>query len=360
MAKGHALYNRWNRRGFIVGGASSVFSIAALGASESNQQADYPAEEDGGVRFLAFADIHYCPSGFWPHASQEWLDRVLERAVLLKADFVMSLGDLTFGPGNRAVRDYVDHYNSFKPVKTYHTYGNHDFECVTPDELDEVYGLKSGYYSFDCRGFRFVVLDPHYYLKDGKYCRFSKRCSYPELSKLGLLTRIIPPDQMEWLRQTVVDSPLPCVVFSHESIERGCSGIDNRAMVRSIFAEANARRPGTVRLAINGHEHKDYFRMLDGVAYLDLNSASYDVNKDHDAYPESFRKQCESAKCILTWNDPINAVITLTPSGGLKIDGMSSSFYLGVTPEMAGWGCDSDGRITTPNVQSIDMHLKYG
>ena len=58
-----------------------------------------------------------------------------------------------------------------------------------------------------------------------------------------------------------MDSPFPCVVFSHESIERGRSGIDNRAEIRALFAEANARRPGTVRLAINGHEHKDYFRM---------------------------------------------------------------------------------------------------
>ena len=340
-----------NRREFLAG-------AAAMGAAASVRAAR-PVDGERGVRFLAFADIHYAASGFWPHASQEWLDRVLERAVSSKADFVMSLGDFTFGPAKAKEREYVAHYNGFKPVKTYHTYGNHEYECVVPEVLDEVYGLKSGYYSFDLGGFRFVMLDPHYYLKDGKYCRFHKRCSYPELSKQKIPTFVIPPEQMEWLRQTVVGSPLPCVVFSHESIERGRSGIYNRAEVRAIFAEANARRPGTVRLAINGHEHKDYFRMLDGVAYLDLNSASYDIAGNHTAYPEEFRKRCGSAKCILTWNDPLSAVVTLTPSGGLKIEGMTSTYYLGVTPEMAGWKCDPDGRATTPKVQSVDMKISY-
>ena len=343
------------RREFLAGGVSAALGISAAGAAASAAGAD-----EGGVRFLAFADIHYASSGFWPHASVEWLDRVLARAADSKSDFVMSLGDFTFGPGPRKERDYVAHYNAFKPVKTYHTYGNHEYECVTPEELDEVYGVKGGYYSFDRGGFRFVVLDPHWYLQDGRYRRFCKRCSYPELSKQKIPTFAIPPEQMEWLRQTIVGSPLPCVVFSHESIERGRSGIYNRAEIRALFAEANARRPGTVRLAINGHEHKDYFRMLDGVAYLDLNSASYDIAGKHTAYPEEFRKRCGSARCILTWNDPISAVITLTPSGGLKIDGMASTYYLGVTPKMAGWGCDSDGRATSPKIQSVDMNIRYG
>ena len=344
------------RRGFLKDGALSAISLATAGLPAPALAED---EKGEGVRFLAFADIHYDPSGFWPHASREWLDRVLERAIASKVDFVMSLGDLTFGPQRREVRDYVAYYNAFRSVKTYHTYGNHEYESVTPEELDEVYGLKSGYYSFDRGGFRFVVLDPHWYLKDGKYCRFSKRCSYKELVKLKIPERILPPMQMEWLRQTIMGSPFPCVVFSHESIERGRSGIDNRAEIRALFAEANARRPGTVRLAINGHEHKDYFRMLDGVAYLDLNSASYDIAGNHTAYPEEFRQRCKSAGFTITWNDPISAVITLTRSGGLKIDGMKSTYYLGVTPEMAGWGCDSDGRATTPNVQSVDMEINY-
>ena len=338
-----------SRKAFLGGMAAFAGAAVARAATPAG------GDSSDTVRFLAFADIHYAPSGFWPHGNREWLDRVLKRAVDAKADFVMSLGDLTFGPSNDRIRDYVRHYNDFKPVKTYHTYGNHEFESVTPEELDEVYGLKSGYYSFDLKGFRFVVLDPHYHMKDGRLVRFCKRCSYPEEK----VCYVLPPDQLAWLRETVVGSPYPCVVFSHESIERDRGAIQSRKEVLEIFAEANARRAGTVRLVVNGHHHKDYFRVRDGIACLDLNSASYDIAGNHTAYPEEFRRRCGAARCILTWNDPLSAVITLTGSGGLRIDGMESSYYLGVTPEMAGWGCDDCGRPTSARVQSVDLSFNY-
>lgn len=340
-----------DRRSFVGGiGAVAGAGVVPATAAAAN------ACGDEGVSFLAFADIHYAPSNFWPNNNRRWLERVMERAVSEKVDFVMSLGDMTFGPGNEKVREYVRWYNEFKEVKTYHTLGNHEFEATTPDVVDEVFGLSCGYYSFDLKGFRFVVLDPHYHMKDGKLERYSKRCSYPEEKEWCLF----PPEQLEWLRKTVVGSPYPCVVFIHESLEPECGAVKNRAEALKIFAEANAGHPGTVRLVVNGHTHKDHFRMLDSVAYFELNSASYDISGRHNAYPEEFRKQCGAAFCILTWNDPLSAVFTLTPSGGLKIKGMKSSFYLGVTPEMAGWKTSARGRRTVPEVQSVDIKVNYG
>jgi predicted phosphodiesterase len=341
-----------SRRGFVGG----LGALAGGGIAASAPAARATAGKDGSVSFLAFADIHYSPSGFWPNGNRQWLDRVLQRAVDAKVDFVMSLGDMTFGPGNEKVREYVRYYNEFKPVKTYHTLGNHEFESTAPETVDEVFGLSRGYYSFDLKGFRFVVLDPHYHLKDGKLERYSKRCSYPEEKVWCLL----PPEQLAWLRETVVGSPFPCVVFVHEGIEPECGCVQNRAEIVDIFAQANAKRPGTVRLVVNGHSHKDHFRMLDSVAYLELNSASYDIAGKHNAYPEEFRKKCRSAFCILTWNDPLSAVVTLTKSGGLRIDGMKSSFYLGVTPEMAGWTSRMRGGRTVASIQSVDLTVDYG
>lgn len=336
------------RRDFLAGGIGlgSMACLAGAGSAAAN---------DGRVRFLAFADIHYESTGRWPHPERAWLDRILQRAVDAKADFVISLGDMTFGPVTDEERAYVRHYNSFKPIPTYHVYGNHEYERVTPEELDRVYGLSRGWYSFEKNGFRFVVLDPHYIMKEGVCRRFFKRCSYKEEK----LDRMLPPEQLAWLRKTVVGSPRPCVVFSHESIERVRGGISNREEVLAIFAEANAKHPGTVRLVINGHEHKDYLRLLDGIAYLDLNSASYDIERNHKAYPEEFRRRCSAAGYVLTWNDPLSAVITLSQDGDMKIEGCESSFYLGVTPKMAGWRGDGCGRVTTPRVQSADLRFRY-
>ena len=335
-----------SRRGF-VGGLSALAGSGITACSS--------AKSDDSVSFLAFADIHYAPSGFWPNGNRQWLDKVLQRAVDSNVDFVMSLGDMTFGPGNEKVREYVRYYNEFKPVKTYHTLGNHEFEATVPEVVDEVFGLARGYYSFDLKGFRFVVLDPHYHLKDGKLERYSKRCSYPE-EKVWC---ILPDEQLAWLRETVVDSPLPCVIFVHEGIEPECGCVQNRAKILEIFAEANAKRAGTVRLVVNGHSHKDHFRILDSIAYLELNSASFDIGSKHNAYPEEFRQKCRSAFCILTWNDPLSAVITLTKSGGLRIDGMKSSFYLGVTPEQAGWNSRMRGGGTVASIQSVDLKIDY-
>jgi len=337
-----------DRRAFLTG-AGALVGAGALPAVAQ------PVQTSQTVRFLAFADLHYASSSFWPHTNRAWLDRILKRAVDEKVDFIMSLGDFTFGPGDDNVKEFVRYYNEFKPVKTYHTYGNHEFESTTPEVLDEVYRLPNPYYSFDCNGFRFVVLDPHYVLKDGVYRRFSNRCSYPEEK----VSYVLPPEQLAWLRKTVVDSPYPCVVFSHESIERDRGAIQSRREVLEIFAEANRRKPGTVRLVINGHEHKDYLRMLDGIAYLDLNSATYDIGDKHSAYPEEYRKACGAAYCILTWEDPLSAVITLTSDGGLKIEGSESKWLYGVTPGRAGWGCDPCGRATSAKIQSVDWKFNY-
>ena len=337
-----------NRREFLKG-ASLVGTAAALG----DAGAAVPSVGGDAVTFCAFADIHYSQDDFWPHANRAWLDRILDRAVARRADFVVSLGDMSFNP----VRDrvYEAYYRDFKPVKTYQVLGNHEFESGTYKEIAPVMGLPNNYYSWDCRGFRFIALDPHYHWKDGKLVHFEKRCSYPE-EKTGFY--FLPPDQMEWLRETILGSPHPCVILSHESLERH-NGIHGRQEVLDLFAEANRACPGKVRLCINGHEHKDSFRFIDGIAYLDLNSASYDISRDHTAYPEEFRKRCGSARCILTWNDPLSAIITLGTDGTMRIDGARSSFYLGVTPEMAKWSPDAYGRIASPVIQSVDLKVAY-
>ena len=134
----------------------------------------------------------------------------------------------------------------------------------------------------------------------------------------------------------------------------------NHREIRKVFTDANARTPGKVRLVINGHHHRDHFHILDGVPYLDLNSASYDIEDvKHTAYPESFCKACGSAPWILKWNDPLSAVITLTSDGGLRVDGSESSYYLGVTPEKAGW-TDLPSQLDRPTrccIQSFSLKM---
>ena len=54
-----------NRREFILGGSSAVGAMTLAGGCST--LAGGSGADDEGVRFLAFADIHYASSGFWPH-----------------------------------------------------------------------------------------------------------------------------------------------------------------------------------------------------------------------------------------------------------------------------------------------------
>ncbi len=341
------------RRAFIGAGTAALLSGGkALGAGN-------PAAQTAGkdrVRFCAFADIHYYPKVF-PHDTHEWLQRILGRAEKSRADFIIHMGDFTHAPAK--FKDYVDLYNDFR-TKTYHTIGNHDDDGNAHEETLAAYRLSCGHYFFDCGGFRFIVTDTNNCCIDGKFTHYSRGNYYAIGQKSAKLINRVPPEQLEWLKATIEGSPYPCVVTSHASYERD-DGSPDREAVRKIFDDANAKRPGKVRLVINGHHHCDNVRVLENIVYLDLNSANYDWVNLHNAYPEEDAKRWRQAQHVIAWNDPISAIITLSHNGHIKVEGQRSSFYRGLTPEMAGLP-PTNGRVhrlITPNIQSFEMTIAY-
>ena len=339
------------RRGFIGAGAAALFAGDALGVERPR------TSSAGEVKFCAFADIHYYPKVF-PHDTREWLERVLARAEKEKVNFIIHMGDFTHKPAT--YKDYVDFYNDFR-IKTYHTIGNHDDDGNSHEATLSAYRLECGHYFFDRGGFRFIVTDTNHCCADGKFFHYSDSNYYAIHRKIGgsSISRV-PPEQLEWLKATIESSPYPCVVTSHASYERE-DGSPDRTDVRKIFNDANAKRPGKVRLVINGHHHCDYVRILDNIVYLDLNSASYDwMVNTHTAYPEEDVKRWKHARHVIAWNDPVSAIITISQSGHLKVEGQRSTFYRGVTPKMAGLPTTNGvGRLITPNVQSFEMKMSY-
>lgn len=345
-----------NRRDFLKLGA--LAGVGATGGASVAAEMSPAVLKNGTVKFCVFADIHYKPGPYgFPHSTKEWLGRILARAERENCDFVIHCGDMSHNP--KADKEYIDYYNSFR-LPTYHTVGNHETNGCTYAEMLEAFGLKKGYYHFDRNGFRFIVVDTNYFRrKDGSFVPFGD----PSYKKApGDRWGAISDEQMAWLKKTIDESPYPCVTFSHLSFERG----SGRKPVRDIFAAANAKTPGKVRLAVNGHYHCDFLRILDSVAYLDLNSANYQwigSKRAHDKYPEEFFK-ANSLKPrkvpYIAYDDPLSAVITLTADGGMKIDGMRSTFACGVTPEQCKVGLDVNSRETTPFVQSADLKFGYG
>ena len=343
------------RRGFIAGVAAAAVGAAA-GASAGGG-----AGEASGRPFkvCVFTDIHF--DDFWPNSDDtSFLDGIMARAEREKCDMMVHLGDFMHGVEKPRQKMFVEKYNASR-IPAYHVLGNHDQDQCDDRATLEAYRMRgSGYYSFDMGGFRFVVADANYFrCEPGKFVHYGK-AGCPRIG--GRIGYWVPPEQLEWLRSAIVGSPLPCVVMAHESFERAnYLPVQNAAEVRRIFAEANAKKPGTVRLVMNGHNHNDNLRILDGIPYWDVNSANYQwFGKKHAKYPAEYVKRHPGSVYTLGWTKPLSAVLSLWPDGRVKIEGSEAEWLFGVAAKDAGFPvCDGDGRETHPKILSADFRMIF-
>ena len=301
------------------------------------------------MKFSIFADLHHYP-GVFMGGTEEDLAAIRGRAVRENCAFVIHAGDFCHGPSH--ILDYLALYEAF-PLPVYHCLGNHDSDSTSYEETLRLYRMPDGHYSFDEGGYRFLVCDPNYYLLDGEYVHYDLGNYY----KYGHLRDYMPPDQLEWLRERIDTAPGPCVLISHESFERP-DGVKNRGEVLKIINEANRKRPHSVLPCINGHYHRDYIRILDGVCYFDLNSASYDwLEEPHGLYPKELTDRISLLSHTVAYDDPIHAVITLEGTT-IRIEGMESTMFLGVRREDTDNPVyDGAGRPVVPRVQSAVITL---
>ncbi len=285
-------------------------------------------------------------SGSW-----DILKHLQRRAQEEKCEFLIHAGDFCHGPS--LTPDYVRAYNDFC-IPSYHSLGNHDSDQTPLAETLAAYNMPAEYYFFDCGGYRFVVTDTNYYCYEGQYIHYDMSNYYP----YGPYRDFMPPEELEWLEETIASAPHPCVLINHASFEREADGVKNGAEVRRIINDANACRPHSVLLCINGHYHRDNIRILDGVCYWDTNAVSYDwVEKTHDCYPEELTKDYSMLNHTVVYNDPLYAIVTLEGTT-IDISGVDSSMLLGVTREMTGnKKFDLSGRPVVPKVQSARITL---
>ena len=301
------------------------------------------------MKFLLFSDIHHYP-GVFTDNTWEGLRAIQNRAEKENCEFIIHAGYLCHGPS--LVPDYVKAYNDFH-IPSYHCLGNHDSDSTPYEETLKYYNMPNGYYFFDQGGYRMIMLNPNYYYVDGEYHVYSMGNYYAN----GEYRDYVPPEQLKWLEETIASAPGPCILISHESFERP-DGVKNREEVLKIINEANARKLHSVLMCINGHHHRDFIRILDNVCYFEINSASYDwLDLAHNCYPEEKCKEIRHLNHILAYSDPIFCVVTIEGTS-IRIDGMKSSLYMGVTVEMTGNATfDLAGRRATPEIQSATITL---
>jgi predicted phosphodiesterase len=301
------------------------------------------------MKFMLFSDLHYYPGAF-PVQTDAPLRLIQRKAEEAGCEFIIHAGDLCHNPV--AAKEFVSLYHDFH-IPSYGVLGNHDTDGLCVEEVLKAYRMPRDYYFFDVSGYRFIVLNTNYYRLGDEYICYSLGNYYAH----GDARDWLPPDQLAWLRRTVEESPFPCITISHASFERA-DGVQNREEVRRVFAEANARRPGSVLMCINGHYHRDNLRVLDGILYFDLNSASYDwLDKPHDCYPKELTEGVKYFNHVVCYEEPLYCIVTVEGST-VEIRGTETRMLLGVTREMTGNDrFDSCGREVTPKIQTARITL---
>lgn len=323
--------------------------------------------EEIAMKFLMFSDLHYHP-GFLYGPDADTLRALQKRAEDAGCDFIIHAGDFCYGPS--LIPDFVEDYNSFH-IPSYHCLGNHDCDRTPYVDVLKYYDLENGYYYFDCKGYRMIVLDTNYYKEGDEFVHYEMRSQFDHPQQLDSL----PPEELEWLFSTVNESPYPCLIISHASFERECVlAKDEEEMIAlsheanaSIYAqqirdfvrEVNKKSPHKVLMLMNGHHHKDFLRIIDNVLYWDVNSTRYEwvCDEPHDKFPKELCKQHKLANHTVVFNDPLSAVVTVEGTT-ITIEGMETTTFMDVTRESVGdWVLDRSGRPTRARIQSAKITL---
>ncbi len=301
--------------------------------------------------FGIFSDYHLW-RGRHPQSAAP-LAEIVRRAHEGGASFLIHCGDLCHNaPDAPEVRTVLRENPFGMPV--YGCIGNHELEDA--DSLDAVlaaYGMPSPYYFADRpEGFRLIVLDTNHGMgPDGTLCHYpphSKRL--PEGDRLG-------GAQLDWLENAVRSSPMPCLLFSHASLETPAGSPDG-ARVRALIREENERRPGHVLLCANGHNHTDSLAVRGGALWFDVNAAlllywSCTINP---GLPEDFRASARMAGNYAYASEPLSALVEIAEEAEqwtIRVRGRESTYLFGAPPDPMGGNVPNRfGRLPSPRISS--------
>lgn len=301
-----------NRKEFIktsgLGIASLLFSPKA-----------FPAEKKASVSFGVITDLHHDIM----HDGRERLEAFIQAMNDSKPDFIIQLGDFCVPkPENQNLLQVWDQFDG----PTYHVLGNHDTDGgYSREQTVDFWKAKGKYYSFDQNGFHFVILDGNDHNESP-----SRPAGY---------ARFIGKEQLNWLEKDLDATALPTIIFCHQGLDNDLGGLENGTASRFILEQANERAGfQKVILVLSGHHHQDYHNEINGIHYVQINSASYQWLGDSYKTIRYSKKIDESnpwIKFTAPYKDPIWATLKIDSSGTIDIKGRSTEF-VGISPQEQG------------------------
>jgi alkaline phosphatase len=274
------------RREFVFAGAAGLFAGCRLAGTAAK-------DAEPVVRFGMVTDIHYAdiapdaaPVGVTGRRFYRESRRKLREAVDVfnarGVDFAIELGD--FKDDTRGRQGTLRHLeaieNEFARFKgpRYHVAGNHDFDCLTPDEFfsrvpNDGKINPTGYYSFVRGGITFIVLNACYDSSLKPYCRANP---WDDAN--------VPPEELAWFARELAAAEGPVIVFCHQKLDDLSEPrhlIKNAASVRALM-----ERSGKVKGVFVGHQHKGGYRVMNGIPYYTLRALVCDSGAGANSFAE--------------------------------------------------------------------------
>lgn len=239
------------------------------------------------IRFGIISDCHYAdrePAGTrYYRQSIGKLNEAIEKMNQEKVDFVIELGDFKdqdATPDETKTLGYLQTietvFQNFKGP-TYHVLGNHDMDGISKQQflgIAENTGIPKGksYYSFNRKGFHFIVLD-------GNFTKEQKNYDHGNFSWDDAC---ISDQELEWLKADLEANRLPVIVFIHQMLDDSKNpkqAVQNAPEVRKILENS-----GKVIAVFQGHVHEERYNLINKIHYYSVNALVEGPNPEDNSY----------------------------------------------------------------------------
>jgi len=261
--------------GLFVTAFSSKLSFAQSGETDSREE----------LSFGIVTDTHYANTD--PNGTRHYRESITKMTECIelmnerKVNFLIELGDFKDQgkpASEKTTLEYLDiieklygHFNGPR----YHVLGNHDVDSISKQQFlshIENTGIieKSAYYSFDLKGFHFVVLDANYKTDESDY----------DHGNFQWTDANIPSRQLDWLKNDLAQSSNPAIVFVHQLLDvESNDGIQNAAETRQILQDSKK-----VIAVFQGHRHPGHYSQIEGIHYYTLKAMIEGSGEKNNSY----------------------------------------------------------------------------
>ena len=243
-----------------------LMSVIAITLFSCTQQ------EEPGFRFAFLTDIHIMTD----NQAVPRFEKAIDKVNSMNPDFVITGGDMiadALGQNEEKATEYYQLFNSLLPqfkMPVYETMGNHEVfglyekSGVQPENplygkamYKEKLGEGKTWYSFDHKGWHFIILDGIGFTDDRQYIGY------------------VNPEELKWLQRDLVETgkKTPIMVSIHiplvsvmEQMQNGSTAAASEGMVVTNSVDVIKAFEGyNLKLVLQGHLH-----IVEEIIYKDV------------------------------------------------------------------------------------------